>query len=284
MKLRAKAKRFICGSMPGIRGHFRYFGESVYFPLGSHIFERACREGIYERDVVNLILSLVDPGSTYFDVGANIGLMSVPVLSQKPDVNVVSIEASPSTLPWLVKSHSASHHVKRWTIVGEAVGAICGEIEFWSGGGATGAFDGIQNTGRGGAKRLIRVPIRTLDDIWQELGHPAVSVVKMDVEGGEWLAFRGALNLISATRPIFIIEWNRVNLNAYNIDPNELLRISCDIEYQVFALPNFVPVTITPILRAMMATTETFLLAPAEIEASRYAPSQSYSRLSRLAK
>jgi FkbM family methyltransferase len=270
VRLRAKAKKFIYGSVPVVRGHFRYFGETVYFPLGSHIFERACIEGIYEREITNIVLSLTEPGSTYFDVGANIGLMSVPVLSQKPNVNVVSIEASPSTLPWLAKSHSASPHAMRWTIVGEAVGAYCGEMEFWTGGGATGAFDGARNTGRGGEKRALRLSVRTIDDIWHELGRPAVSVVKMDIEGGERSALQGACNLISRTRPVFIIEWNASNLSAYNIDSNELLKISRDIEYQIFAVPSFVPVGTKPVLKVLMGRTETFLLAPVEIDAGHF--------------
>ncbi len=257
-------KRFLYGSVPGLRGHFPYFGQDVYFPLGSHIFERACEEGIYERDVLNLILNLVEPGTTYFDVGANIGLLSVPVLSQKPGVNVVSIEASPSTLPSLAKSHWDSPYQDKWTIVGTAVGEHCGETEFWSGGGATGAYDGVHNTGRGGEKVVTRLAIRTLDDIWRELGEPAVSVVKMDIEGGEWAAFKGARNLINRTRPVFIIEWNATNLSAYSVDANELLNLSRDIRYQATAIPQLVPIATKPLLRAAMLTTETFLLIPIE--------------------
>ena len=104
MRVRGLAKRLLFGTAPFFRGRFRYYGQVVYFPLGSSTFERACEEGIYEREVTNLILALAKPGTTYFDVGANIGLLSVPVLSVCPTVKVVSIEASPDTLPFLRKT------------------------------------------------------------------------------------------------------------------------------------------------------------------------------------
>src|SRR4051812_33461768 len=101
--VRSFAKQVLFGAVPFVRGRFSYFGHPVFFPLGSHIFKRACREGIYEQETLDLLLALVRPQSTYLDVGANIGLLSIPVLVSHPNVNVVSIEASPETLTCLRK-------------------------------------------------------------------------------------------------------------------------------------------------------------------------------------
>jgi hypothetical protein len=49
MRARGLAKRLLFGTSPFIRGRFRYYGHVFHFPLGSHIFERACDEGFYER-------------------------------------------------------------------------------------------------------------------------------------------------------------------------------------------------------------------------------------------
>src|SRR5690242_13266422 len=108
MRPRARAKELIFGSLPFFRGRFSYYGHTVHFPLGSEIFRFACAQGIYERDALCLILSTVQPGTTYFDVGANIGLLSVPVLAERPGVEVVSIEPSPTVLPFLNRTHAAA--------------------------------------------------------------------------------------------------------------------------------------------------------------------------------
>jgi hypothetical protein len=61
-------------------------GACYIFRLGQLLFERACAEGIYERDTTYPILALAEPETTYFDIGANIELLSVPVLATRPSV------------------------------------------------------------------------------------------------------------------------------------------------------------------------------------------------------
>jgi FkbM family methyltransferase len=266
MRARALAKRLLFGAAPFFRGRFRYYGHVVHFPLGSHTFERACDEGIYEREVTNLILALVEPGTAYFDVGANIGLLSVPVLSVCPSVKVVSIEPGPDTLPFLLRTRLAAQRSGGWTIIGAAVAAQAGEAEFWSSGRGMGAFDGLRDTGRGGPKRAVRVAVRTLDDIWREEGCPPVSVVKIDIEGGEYQALQGARELISHARPILILEWTDKNLAAYGIKADQLLSLCGQLGYVPYACPNLMPVGTKVLLKMAMTQTETFILVPTHRE------------------
>src|SRR5262249_31774258 len=133
VRLRGVAKKMLFGAAPFLRGRFPYYRHTVYFPLGSFTFERACAEGIYEQDTTYLILALVEPETTYFDVGANIGLLSVPVLAACPGVSVVSIEPSPDTLHFLRKTRAAAPRKEDWTVIGAAVGPENCEAEFWCG-------------------------------------------------------------------------------------------------------------------------------------------------------
>ena len=174
-------------------------------------------QGIYERDTLHHIFSVVQPGTVYFDVGANIGLLSIPVVAERPDVEVVSVEASPTVLPFLNKTHAAACS-PNWTVIGTAVGACDGEAQFWAGKAALNAYDGLRDTGRGGPKKAVRVSVRTLDEIWRQRGCPAVSVIKMDIEGGEYHAMKGTKEIIGCVKPIFVLEWNKLNLRAYNIN------------------------------------------------------------------
>jgi FkbM family methyltransferase len=262
MRLRGFAKKMLFGSVPFLRGRFPYYGHTVHFPLGCTTFEYACAEGFYERDATYLILALVEPGTTYFDVGANIGLLSVPVLAVRPFVKVVSIEASPDTLHFLRKTHAGAPRREDWTIIGAAVGSESGETEFWSGGGATGAYGGLRDTGRGGRKSPMRVPLRTLDEIWESCGRPAISVVKMDIEGGESDALQGAKSIIARERPVFVVEWTDLNLHAYGIGSERILQLCTEIGYSLYASPNLIPVATDLILKMAMSQTATFILVP----------------------
>jgi FkbM family methyltransferase len=69
-----------------------------------------------------------------------------------------------------------------------------------------GAFDGLRDTGRGGRKSPVRVAVRTLDEIWEKCGCPPVSVIKMDIEGGEYRALHGAKSIIAREKPVFVVE------------------------------------------------------------------------------
>src|SRR5262249_50099124 len=117
MSFRGIAKKWIYGHCPGLSGAFPYFGTRVFFPKNAFIFKIVCSEGIYEHELLRQIEGVLRPGSWYFDVGANVGLMSVPVLSMRNDVRVLSIEASPNSHPYLHKTWSESPWKDRWTTV-----------------------------------------------------------------------------------------------------------------------------------------------------------------------
>src|SRR5438105_1195291 len=96
MRFRSILKRIYYASMFPRQNKFRYFGTLVFFPKNSLVFRLACEAGIYETAVLKVINRLIRPGTTYMDVGANIGLMSVAVLASREDCQVISIEASPT--------------------------------------------------------------------------------------------------------------------------------------------------------------------------------------------
>ena len=262
MRIRSRLKHLAYGARPFYRGTFPYFAHAVYFPLGSHLFMRVCQDGIYEKDTVKLVSSLIKPDTTYLDVGANIGLLSIPVLVERPEARVISIEASPDTLRHLERTHAASRHRERWMIVGCAIGKARGSATFYASRPENGAFDGLKDTGRGGGKQTVTVEVRPLDEIWQEAGSPKVSVVKIDVEGAETDVIAGAPALIARERPVLVIEWSKLNLPAYGVEPAQLFNLCHEIGYRAYAYPSLCEVANVPILHAAMAQTDTFVLVP----------------------
>lgn len=266
MNLRSKVKRWAYGSRVLYRGTFPYYGHKVHFPFGSHMFSRVCEEGIYEKETVRMIANLVRPSTTYIDIGANIGLLSLPILAERHDICVISIEASPDTLKYLERTHSQSEHKKRWKIKGGACGRSRENAVFYMSQPENGAFNGFKDTGRGGEKQAVVVEVRSLDEILEELGSPRVSVIKIDVEGAESDVIEGARNLIQRERPVVILEWSKLNLPAYGIEPEKLFNLCRDIGYKAYAPPALCEVTNLPILQAAMAQTEMFMLVPEETD------------------
>lgn len=261
--LRRKLKKFIYGKIPFFSGRFPYYGEKVFFPPNSFLFGLACEQGVYEHANVRLLLNLVKPETYYFDVGANIGLMALPVLRSIPDCKVVSFEPSPATVPFLAKTISHSSFSTRWQLIKEAVGKELGEMEFHVAHAGLGAFDSFYNTRRIDAESdTINVNVTTIDAVWEQLERPKVSVMKIDVEGAEMEVLVGAQNCIKAEKPYLLVEWNHPNSLAAGKSIEDLLRVVSDMNYKIYCLPYMVPVTSSLEMRVQMQFSEDFLLVP----------------------
>src|ERR1035441_8982568 len=240
MNTRQKIKHWLYGSCPGFAGSFPYFGTKIYFPKDSHLFNEACKQGIFEQEIVSAIETLIIPDTFYFDIGSNIGLMAAPFLQTIPSCRVMSFEPSPNTFPFLKRTQKSSPFRDRWIIVTKAVSNYIGEEEFTMNTAGMGPFDGLKNTKRTTSASSVRVQVTTLDTEWELIGRPRVSVIKCDVEGGELNVFKGALQCINVNRPFILTEWNLINLMAYNCAYSNLLSFANSIGYVVYSLPSLV--------------------------------------------
>ena len=250
------------GLFPVVGGKFTYFGTRTYFPRGSSIFQSACQDDIYERDVTAWLCHLVEPESLFIDVGANIGLTSIPVLREVPTSRVLSFEPSPNSLPYLQRTRRECAFQDRWDVLGKAAGDSEGTVQFCIADPRYGALDGLKDTRRGGELHAVHVPVTTLDTEWRRLGSPRVSCLKIDVEGAEALVLAGAEGIVSHERPYVLLEWHRVNLAAHGIDVGALLSYANSHDYDVVAFPSLVRVAAVHLLEIHMLQTEMFLLVP----------------------
>jgi hypothetical protein len=78
---------------------------SLNEPIGFHLLI----DGEYEPDVLSQILGRLEKGGTFIDVGANIGLFTVPTSRKLGSAGcVVAVEASPRVFPYLQKNVAAN--------------------------------------------------------------------------------------------------------------------------------------------------------------------------------
>lgn len=239
-------------------GSFTFFGNQIYSPQRSVLFSRWSQHGYFEPEVMEIIRLLSKPDTFVFDVGANIGMMSAYALYFCPNVQVISIECSPSTLPYLRKTVRDSQYRDRWHLVEKAVGCERGSAKFFTSGADLAAYDGLRDTKRGGNAVEIEVEVDTIDSIWKSQGKPKVSLLKIDIEGGEYGALNGANELLSECKPHVVLEWNQENLAAYQQSSEGLFDFP---DFSVRALPSLQIVT-PDLLPIFMARGESFLMSP----------------------
>ena len=262
--LHQRAARWLTLKFSRFAGIHYYHGIRLYFPKNSYTLRVLRSQGAFEPDNVRLLQKLTKPDTWLFDVGTNVGIMSVGVLTSVASSHVLSFEPSPNVLSFLQSSMAASPFRERWVLVPKAVGAKVGKTSFSLSAVESSEFDGVRNTYRVRQMKQIDVEMTTVDCEWRKLGSPVVSVLKCDVEGGELDVLRGARDCLEANRPAVLLEWAGQNLNAYGVDPRALVDFAVENTYQLFSVPALVKIQTAEELGLHMIMTENFLLIPCD--------------------
>ena len=76
----------------------------------------------------------------------------------------------------------------------------------------------------------IEVEVTTIDELAAEAVRP-VSLVKLDIEGAELRALRGASRLLEGPRPVFIIELEPAHLQRQGASVREVQKLFEDAGY-----------------------------------------------------
>ncbi|WP_017292540.1 FkbM family methyltransferase [Geminocystis herdmanii] len=258
--IKRQIKKILYGKIPPFAGSFPYYGTKVFFPKDSLIFQMACEQGIYEYENIKVVSSLIDSNSFYFDIGTNIGLMSIPILSEHSSCQVVSFEPSPNALPFLERTIKESKYKERWHLVDKATSNIVGNSDFYIAKPSFGALDSFSDTKRTDFIDKVSIPTTTIDTVWENLGCPKVSLIKIDVEGGEYQTIQGGLRCIAQENPYFLIEWNKFNIKPYGYSFDALIDLANQIGYSIFSVPGLMAINNSAILKLKMIETESFLL------------------------
>ena len=163
--------------------------------------------GTYEPELEAALGELVEPGMVAYDVGANIGYVTLLLARAVGETgHVFAFEALPDNVERLRANIGFNGLEARVTVVAAVVGAGTGPARFLvHESGGMGKAEG--SAGRAGQYAAsITVPGISLDEFVHEQGSPPPQVVKMDIEGGEVLALPGMRRLLAEARPLMLME------------------------------------------------------------------------------
>jgi len=152
--------------------------------------------GCYEWDKRQALERLVSPDAVVFDVGANVGFYTL--LASKlvgPKGRVFAFEPLPRNLHYL-KRHLAMNRASNVALFEAAVWDRSGIVRFDAGPDAS--------QGRVHADGFDVASV-SLDELWAEGSLPLPDVIKMDIEGGELHALRGARQMLERASPTVLL-------------------------------------------------------------------------------
>jgi FkbM family methyltransferase len=163
--------------------------------------------GTYEPELQAAVRDWVQPGWTAYDLGANIGFVSLLLgRAVGPQGYVLAVEALPGNVNRLTRNVELNELGGIVEVLPAAVTNQDGPVTFLVGpSGGMGKADGSAGRELDYEER-ITVPGISLDAQVYASGRAAPQVIKIDIEGGEVLALPGMQRVLREARPILFIE------------------------------------------------------------------------------
>ena len=159
----------------------------------------SCWLGTFERDKLALFAAALGRSDIVYDIGAHVGTYSLLAASRVgPDGHVFAFEPLPRNLGYLER-HLALNGVENCTVMDVAVSSEAGRAAF-----DESIHPAMGHLGRA-AGHVITVQTVVLDDLVASGAIRAPSVIKLDIEGAEYDALRGAARVLSRHRPIVFV-------------------------------------------------------------------------------
>jgi FkbM family methyltransferase len=163
--------------------------------------------GTYEPELQAALRDLIQPGAIVYDVGANIGYVSLLLAKAAGESGrVYAFEALPENAGRWHRNMVLNGMENRLQLFAGAVTQAGGPVRFLVhvSGGMGKAAGSAGRKDRYAAE--ISVPGISLDEFVYGLGNPAPQVVKMDIEGGEVLALPGMRRVLAEAGPLMLME------------------------------------------------------------------------------
>ena len=214
---RVFTKMILHGQMSAVTEIQMRDGSKMLLDARSRTESGAFWNGEYDRDDIDFFKACIAPGDTVFDVGANVGLITIPLAYYLRDSGgtVVAFEPVKTNFDRLVDTihiNQLDAIVKPFNI---ALGDEEGEIEMaletrniLHKGVTTGnavIHKGMEDSSR---YTLSTARIARLDTFVAENKIKRVDFIKVDIEGAELLFLRGGAKFLQEQRPVIYGEFN----------------------------------------------------------------------------
>jgi FkbM family methyltransferase len=172
----------------------------------------------HEPQVWATLAPLLLPGTTFVDVGANVGLFALPAARRVgPSGRVIAVEPLAENVQLLCAA-AARNRFDNLEVMPFAASDHSGVVAVVSRQETTNSFTPPDRAVRPGAPCA---PCAPLDALLGSRGR--IDLVKVDVEGYEPAVFAGSRDLLARDRPTLLVEFNPFGLDAnFGQDPRRL--------------------------------------------------------------
>ncbi len=210
-----------------------HHGTRVHVYLGNDLSRCLFVGGCIDPNEFAFLECVLEQGMVFVDVGANEGLYTL--FAAKRAATVLAIEPSSREFDRL----RANLELNSFTNVrarklalsnhsGEGVLHVSGYEH--EGQNTFGEFSylGVESS------EVEKVPLVRLDDLLNEEGLQKVDIIKLDIEGAEFLALDGARNTLTTSRPLLLLEIFDSALRRQGSSAAEVVALLKSFDYEIY--------------------------------------------------
>ena len=227
------------GETPLAVKHLDRYGFDLLLDLRDPAISRPLLlSGDYEPHVAGALVALLRPDTHLLDLGANLGFFSLLAATRCPCGRVFSLEPDPNNFRLLAASialNGLGDRITAWPFAasdaaGVAVLSDLGNPRNLGARFISRSRAALQVHVHGPQPHFCEVRTVRLDEL---LAAETVDVIKIDIEGHEPLALRGAEGLLRRCRPVILMEFSPGNIiNIAQTRPEDLLAFLRGLGYR----------------------------------------------------
>jgi len=193
--------------------------------------------GEYEPIETKILTATAELSRTILDIGANIGYYAV-LLGKilPPGSHLFSFEPFPSAYQQLISNVTLNNLNSKVTTLPIALSNTEGVVELHVPlvSGTSAASMRILHPDE--KNNNVNVSARCLDNVVKEFDIENIDLIKIDVEGAEWLVFQGGWQTVEKNKPVIFAELLRKWSAGFGYHPNEVVSALQNIGYSCFAV------------------------------------------------
>lgn len=209
--------------------------------------------GLYEENVVNFLKRDIRPGDVVFDPGANIGYFAAVCVGLVGDHgHVYSFEPSNAAHAHIVKHNRAANGrstpLPNWTLEHSALTDHSGTMTFYDTPRVmTRGFACLEGTYEPKDRIPHQVEVVSLDDYCDRKHISTIAFLKLDIEGSELKALRGAKDMLArrAIRTILVETTLLPHTRELTQEIDDLLRAAGYRSFRALRNGALVPIDVT---------------------------------------
>jgi FkbM family methyltransferase len=196
-------------------------------------------EGYYQLDVLTAISQYLKPGNTFIDIGGHHGLMALTgAKAVGASGKVISFEPNPQAVK-IIELHKKINAIENVKIVPLGLSNVEGETTFYIQKGnvswnSTIIPDFVDDCFHEGFEKQL-INITTLDK-FVKTENISPTLIKIDVEGAEFLILEGAIETLRKFRPALLMEFNPVSVKAANSSISTYVEFLKNLNYKLIVL------------------------------------------------